>query len=362
MVAAAKIQANRNTEATALATLGFDFVLQELIAVIREGLKRDGLVRLHQFGTFRLKYSKSRVYRNPNTGATRILPPTPLVSFKPAKQLRDQIQATKAPAIAVSQAEIARNTTAPISPAVLAPRAQVAVINKHPAANSVMNDPADLPSLHATEKSAAQSSTRHPLAAFLGISALGLFAAVPFILSTLQKDFDDTDIVTATSHATVMTNSIEAAAGSVATTTPVDSVAVPTEPAKQSKPPADETGQGDNNFFLKPLIKTVTRGDSLWKLAQLHYGDSRLWPYIYRANQRVIENPDIIDTGMRLVIPGLQGNMQALTGRDRENIAEGYYLLYRYYLHRGDSNARDFLLGAHGFDNRVLEKQRLALG
>ena len=48
---------------------------------------------------------------------------------------------------------------------------------------------------------------------------------------------------------------------------------------------------------------TVARGDTLSGLADKHLGDTAKWPRIYRANADLIEDPDLIDIGWRLVIP-----------------------------------------------------------
>lgn len=46
---------------------------------------------------------------------------------------------------------------------------------------------------------------------------------------------------------------------------------------------------------------TVKRGDTLWGIAKKFYGDGRKYPIIAEANN--IENPDIIHTGQKLLIP-----------------------------------------------------------
>lgn len=47
----------------------------------------------------------------------------------------------------------------------------------------------------------------------------------------------------------------------------------------------------------------VRRGDSLWKLAQRHYGDGAKWTRIFKANRRRVQDPDLILTGWRLRLP-----------------------------------------------------------
>jgi nucleoid-associated protein YgaU len=48
----------------------------------------------------------------------------------------------------------------------------------------------------------------------------------------------------------------------------------------------------------------VVTGDTLRTIAQQQYGDAALWQLVYEANRDVIgNNPDALQTGMRLRIP-----------------------------------------------------------
>ncbi|MFO0474998.1 MAG: LysM peptidoglycan-binding domain-containing protein [Alphaproteobacteria bacterium] len=47
----------------------------------------------------------------------------------------------------------------------------------------------------------------------------------------------------------------------------------------------------------------VRRGDSLWKLAERHYGSGAKWTRILKANRRRIKDPDLILVGWRLRLP-----------------------------------------------------------
>lgn len=48
---------------------------------------------------------------------------------------------------------------------------------------------------------------------------------------------------------------------------------------------------------------TVKSGDNLWKIAKQVYGDGSKYMTIYEANKDKISNPNLINTGMVLVIP-----------------------------------------------------------
>lgn len=51
---------------------------------------------------------------------------------------------------------------------------------------------------------------------------------------------------------------------------------------------------------------TVKSGDSLQEIAELHYGSSDKWGFIFHRNREAIKNPDIIYTGLKLEIPNVK--------------------------------------------------------
>jgi nucleoid-associated protein YgaU len=46
----------------------------------------------------------------------------------------------------------------------------------------------------------------------------------------------------------------------------------------------------------------VKKGETLWKIAQEHYGDGSLYP-IFEANRDVLKDPNLIKVGQKLRIP-----------------------------------------------------------
>jgi nucleoid-associated protein YgaU len=65
---------------------------------------------------------------------------------------------------------------------------------------------------------------------------------------------------------------------------------------------SDSSGSEVQGYQLDVM---VTRGDSLWSIAQQVYGDGRLWPLIWAANQGTIGgNPNMIFPGQVLRLPG----------------------------------------------------------
>ncbi len=65
---------------------------REILAVIREGLIQEGVVKVSHFGTFRLKPVAARQGINPRTGKRITIPAQQRVIFTPCKALRELIQ------------------------------------------------------------------------------------------------------------------------------------------------------------------------------------------------------------------------------------------------------------------------------
>jgi hypothetical protein len=58
----------------------------------------------------------------------------------------------------------------------------------------------------------------------------------------------------------------------------------------------------------KGQMMTVSRGDSLWRISRLAYGDGARYTVIYDANHKQIQNPNRIYPGQVFIIPGGKGN------------------------------------------------------
>ena len=68
--------------------------------------------------------------------------------------------------------------------------------------------------------------------------------------------------------------------------------------ACQALTPAPAKAQGET-------VYTVSRGDSLSRIAQRFYKDAAQWTVIYRANLDKIDDPEIVSIGTTLILPGV---------------------------------------------------------
>ena len=61
----------------------------DILDIIIDGLKVDGYVKIHNFGSFKIKKKKSRIGRNPKTKEKKIISERKVVLFKPSKEFKN---------------------------------------------------------------------------------------------------------------------------------------------------------------------------------------------------------------------------------------------------------------------------------
>tara|TARA_B100000315_G_scaffold236559_1_gene252455 strand:- start:357 stop:659 length:303 start_codon:yes stop_codon:yes gene_type:complete len=65
--------------------------VKEIIEQIILGLISDNIVKVHNFGTFKLRQKNQRIGRNPKTKEEAIIAPRVVVSFIPSRHLLNKI-------------------------------------------------------------------------------------------------------------------------------------------------------------------------------------------------------------------------------------------------------------------------------
>ena len=65
--------------------------VNDILDIIIEGLIKDGFVKIHNFGSFKMKRKKSRIGRNPKTKQNIMIKERNVITFKPSKSVLSSI-------------------------------------------------------------------------------------------------------------------------------------------------------------------------------------------------------------------------------------------------------------------------------
>ena len=84
------ISAHINSE-FGLSKYDCDDIVNDIIEQIIIGLIDDSIVKIHNFGTFKIKQKKSRLGRNPKSKVDVMIPPRKVISFIPSKYAMNKI-------------------------------------------------------------------------------------------------------------------------------------------------------------------------------------------------------------------------------------------------------------------------------
>ena len=66
-------------------------IVNDIFEIIIDGLNSSNTVKIHNFGTFKLKRKKSRIGRNPKTMEDVMISERNVLKFKPSKMILDHI-------------------------------------------------------------------------------------------------------------------------------------------------------------------------------------------------------------------------------------------------------------------------------
>tara|TARA_Y100000591_G_scaffold144699_1_gene124339 strand:- start:94 stop:387 length:294 start_codon:yes stop_codon:yes gene_type:complete len=66
-------------------------ILEDMFEILLSTLKNKGKVKISNFGTFILRYKKSRIGRNPKTKKEAVISERNVILFKPSKFLKNRI-------------------------------------------------------------------------------------------------------------------------------------------------------------------------------------------------------------------------------------------------------------------------------
>ena len=69
-------------------------LLEDFFDIILNSLKKNDKVKIAKFGTFEVRFKKSRIGRNPKTKEKKIITERKVILFKPSKELKKKINNT----------------------------------------------------------------------------------------------------------------------------------------------------------------------------------------------------------------------------------------------------------------------------
>lgn len=340
--------------------------VQETLVLIEEGLRRDGVVRIHEFGTFQLKWVNERKGRNPQTGEPLVIPGQYRVVFRPASKVENRLNRRYAhlkPEIIETVAALSQ----PPKPRPVRPEIPSAATQSHtplrpaipifiqppypPRSNRMRFDFAE------EEENAYEEIEVGELEEVLTPPAFTAEPAIPAQpnQSSRVRWYAGTLLLLLALLLVFATPIFEHS-----TAPPVAEVARKSE---VNLPPTNghtKPANGLTAHSQKPPVfpggkHEVTAGDNLWKLSDHYYLDPYLWPNIYRVNTATIADPDILEPRDILDLPVLYGPPDQLTEADRRNLAEGYFLVFDYYRQTRKHLAPFALWAAVRYDPKILD-------
>ncbi|MCW9014150.1 MAG: HU family DNA-binding protein [Gammaproteobacteria bacterium] len=357
---------------------------RELFNAIRQGLLDDGHVRLYQFGSFKLHWTRERKGRNPRTGESLIIAAHPRVVFTPAKALKDKTQDQQLDDATISatkaNAEISSNIP-PVQSTVTAAQSSTATSPTATDSNNqktIIREP--YLSKNIKHKNTDIKSSNQPpiksIAAALIIAAFAFYLYQPAIETETTLTIDtsgksNTNNINSLTTEVVDEKKQVAPAATQKTTETISLEPAILQYANEPEPVApieqatvnviatnSESMVTENKpaAFFPEKSHHLVNGDSLWRLSKKNYINPFYWPHIYQANSKYIYNPNKLLIGRTITLPALYGHPDKLTDEDRRHIAEGYFLVYRYNKKHQRPFSYYALLGVKKFDPSVIEE------
>ncbi|MDX9905379.1 MAG: HU family DNA-binding protein [Bacteroidales bacterium] len=333
-------------------------LLHAIPEIIAEGLQRDGEVRVRGLGTFRMKWTQTRIGRNPKTGEQVPIPPHNRLVFLPEQAFKDFINRDL---VALEYQVIPEDAPAPEpeKPAVEIPE-PIIISPSWP-------EPLPEPEPYAIagtgiEPEPVLTGSRRRLHWIIpaAIAVIAILTVVFYFRIFREKE-------PAVSSRQSAVNSQEP----VLSPAPPDegSLVVSRQPLVDSQRKEESDHDSTLNIKNSELnienselsiknselniknselnIKNstlITSGVHLFQVSRdVYEGNPYLWALIYKANREIIKNPQNLPSGLTLVIPGLEGSPNKLSRRDSSEVSEGYRLLSEYYREKDPSLSDGFL-------------------
>ena len=296
-------------------------ILYAIPEVIEEGLIRDGEVRVKGLGTFRMKWTQGRTGRNPVTGEDIDIPAHYRLVFLPEQSLKEFINEENE---MLGYKVIEEEEVGSHQPAVVS--RQSSVVSRQ---SSVVSEEEENRSLQ-SEIIPDFPVRRRRIHWIIPVAVVVIAAlSVVFYFRNFYQGEGKTEERSQKSEEIVQSSKFKVQN--------VDTVKT------QTSEPQLITQNSELKLKTQDSrLKTIESGKHLFQLAREEYGNPFLWVLIYKENLDILSGPEQAIIGKSVKIPVLEGTPHKLTRNDSVNVADGYRLVYEYYLDKGDPKANDF--------------------
>jgi DNA-binding protein HU-beta len=293
-----------------------DAYIHQLAKTMGEGLEKGDDIHLYRFGRFHTTHVGVQAGHDPNSGAPLAIPEHTRVHFRPYSALRF---AVNAPFRQLRIKELTEDKTAwriRTSGLILLMLLLVLLLLLGIGVKSwLFTQDASVAS---PEKASAKVELARPV-----------------------NEAPSTEVTTPAKTETLPTPA-------TVTTAPVEAETIPvtTAPTVLSEPPPP-TAKATATVF------TVSSGDTLWSIAATTWGDPFWWPVIYAENRPELSrlNPDLINIGITLRIPVLDGSVNSPTTADLRLKEKAYRIVADDYQKLDNPRAEEYAkVAARGFN------------
>ena len=310
-------------------------ILNEAAIITRDGLLTQKRVNLVGLGKFSVKFRKSRPGRNPQTGEQIEIPAHSLVSFRPDNDLKDFInreyydipikslgRKSKKPPVEEPQAQEESSPEPKQEPIVEQPEQEEKLLQTEPSTISQKQDvyiPKEKPRFFSSKARVIVASA---LSIVLIILLFSIFLGDDKKVSLDQEEKEQKPLIEEESSDKIISKPKE---------------------EEQTTPAEYIETQEKKRISLVENYPVKKSNESFWKIADIFYKNPYFWPNIYRNNEQLVPNPDILKLGLEISVPLLEGTSESLTEYDLIDIAEGYIKVYFAYKRFGRSDAVFYL-------------------
>ena len=307
-------------------------LFKEMVTVSKEGLLRDGHVYIAGLGTLKLKWRDARQGINPQTGEPIVIPAQNRVYLKPEAALRRFINREyghkKPDVIGIK-----------IKPVPFMQKVKHSFFRRKRAALGL-------------------SAALVALLLLLLVVKFSLFRPAYESAHPLQQTAQPETTPRYKIHQEKETPKEEPGKAAVQPDiTPAPETAGPSRISEERAIEKEEPEKPATQPDISPApvgipggVCDVRAGNSLWGIAKSFYTDPYLWPNIFRANTETVPNPDVLEVGLVIHVPSLEGTIGSLSKNDIVNIIDGYMQAYLAYRRLGKSNARYYLWVANQYN------------